>query len=80
MTKDEYEKNKDKMSPFECENGHTYMAFNNSCVFCKHCDILWDYTNGPYMFLCSAGGKPERCGLCGDCKFFETGGGERWIS
>ena len=23
------------------------------CCFCEHCnDIFWDFTNGPYMFLC----------------------------
>ena len=23
------------------------------CVFCKHCtDVIYDYSNGPYMFMC----------------------------
>lgn len=74
MTDEEYEKNKGKMSPFECENGRTYMAFNDSCVFCKHCDVIWDYENGPYLFLCSAGGKPEEYGMSGGCKLFEDKG------
>lgn len=25
---------------------------DKDCIFCKHCTCLWDYTNGPYMFLC----------------------------
>ena len=38
---------------FECENGKTYEAHKRSCLFCKHCtDIFYDYTNGPYMFIC----------------------------
>lgn len=38
---------------FECENGKTYGAHKRSCLFCKHCtDIFYDYTNGPYMFIC----------------------------
>lgn len=71
MTKEEYEKHKDKMSPFKCENGHTYMAFNHSCFFCKHCDLFWDYTNGPYAASCDVGGSPVTDGLSGDCKLYE---------
>ena len=52
MTKEEYEKNKRSMKPWRCDNGHTYMAFKNSCVFCEHCHVFWDYTSGPYLFLC----------------------------
>lgn len=22
------------------------------CIFCDHCDVFWDYTNGPYMLIC----------------------------
>ena len=72
MTREEYEKNKDRMSPFKCDNGHTYMAFNHSCVFCKHCDLFWDYTNGPYAFLCDVDGAPEKDGLAGDCERYEA--------
>jgi hypothetical protein len=39
---------------YECPNGRTYAAHQKSCIFCRHCDIIWDYTNGPYMFTCSA--------------------------
>jgi hypothetical protein len=59
------------MRPFKCDNGHIYMAFNHSCVFCEHCDLFWDYTNGPYMFLCDVDGAPEKDGLAGDCERYE---------
>ena len=40
---------------WNCQNGRTYCAKENSCIFCAHCtDIFWDYTNGPYMFICDA--------------------------
>jgi hypothetical protein len=25
---------------------------DKDCIFCKHCDVIWDYTNGPYCFFC----------------------------
>lgn len=25
---------------------------DKDCIFCKHCECLWDYTNGPYVFFC----------------------------
>lgn len=34
-------------------DGYSVKARPNSCFFCKHLtDIVWDYTNGPYMFFC----------------------------
>lgn len=31
----------------------TLTAHKHSCPFCLHCtDILFDFTNGPYMFFC----------------------------
>ena len=31
----------------------TVWARPNSCFFCKNCaHILWDYTNGPYLWMC----------------------------
>lgn len=31
------------------------------CIFCKHCtDFFWDFTNGPYMFLCSLDQDTEK--------------------
>lgn len=70
MTKEEYEKNKENMKPWMCDNGHVYMAFKKSCVFCEHCDVFWDYTNGPYMFLCDADCSTEY-GLSGQCEIFK---------
>jgi hypothetical protein len=71
MTQEEYEKNKENMMPWECDNGHVYMAFKNACVFCEHCDVFWDYTNGPYMFLCDADRNTEH-GLSGQCEMFKA--------
>ena len=52
-----------KTKPFRCENGKTYSMPENHCVFCKHCDdVFYDYTNGPYMFLCKNNqGNLESC-------------------
>lgn len=70
MKKEEYEKNKENMTPWMCDNDHVYMAFKNSCVFCEHCDVFWDYTNGPYLFLCDADCNTEH-GLSGQCEIFK---------
>ena len=70
MTKEEYEKNKENMTPWVCENDHVYMAFKDSCVFCKYHDVFWDYTNGPYLVLCNAD-KNTETGMSGKCDFFE---------
>ena len=69
---DYYKKEMDKMSnevkinkkEYLCENGIIYLIPENHCPFCKHCaSIFYDYTNGPYMFLCEvANGDPETCG------------------
>lgn len=41
------------LKEFQCMNGKTYYAHKNSCLFCNHCsDIIFDFTNGPYMFMC----------------------------
>lgn len=38
---------------FKCADGKTYKFPVKHCAFCDHCtDIFFDYTNGPYMFLC----------------------------
>lgn len=37
-------------------SGPTYACrYHKACLFCDNCDIVWDYTNGPYMFTCDAG-------------------------
>lgn len=41
-----------------------------SCYVCKHCsDIMWDYTNGPYMSCCDLKLDPKR-----GCKEWEWDG------
>lgn len=47
-----------------------------SCVFCKNCtDVFWDYTNGPYAFICEKDKKYEKelieKGYIGECEEFE---------
>lgn len=40
---------------YECEY-YTVDAPPTSCFFCSHLTDIWfDYTNGPYMFLCDIG-------------------------
>ena len=47
---------------FVCENGKTYLIPENFCAFCEHCtDILFDHTNGPYMFICDLNKEYENC-------------------
>jgi hypothetical protein len=42
-----------KLKIYHCASGKDYELPEKCCAFCKHCtDIFWDYTNGPYMFLC----------------------------
>lgn len=31
---------------------------DKDCILCKHCNCIWDYTNGPYMFFCDLD-RPE---------------------
>lgn len=53
-----------EFKPFECENGLVYSMPAKHCAFCKHCtDIFYDYSNGPYMFICEL-----------DCDGFESCG------
>lgn len=35
----------------------TYNFPDSCCVFCKHAEVFWDYTNGIYMCLCDNGHK-----------------------
>lgn len=40
-------------------SGLTITVHNDKdCIFCKHCECIWDYTNGPYMFFCDLD-KPQ---------------------
>lgn len=51
-----------KCEYYECD------APDNCCLFCEHCtDVFFDYTNGPYMFLCDKGHGGD-WNTCGDFK------------
>lgn len=40
-------------------SGLTITVYNDKdCILCKHCQCIWDYTNGPYMFFCDLD-KPQ---------------------
>lgn len=43
------------MKRYKCEF-YEVDAPDNHCLFCKKCtDVFWDFTHGPYMFLCTEG-------------------------
>lgn len=50
---------------YECD------APKRSCLFCRRCtDVLWDYTNGPYLFICDR--HPDIAGrVVVNCEYFE---------
>lgn len=46
---------------WHCKNGKDYVAPDTACMFCKHCDeIIYDFTNGPYLFCCVVGGDTDK--------------------
>lgn len=50
---------------------YTVKAHPKSCFFCQHLtDIFYDYTNGPYGFVCNLEGDIET-GMRGVCQGFE---------
>ena len=58
-----------EMRRYECEY-YSVDAPARSCLFSAHCtDVFWDYSNGPYMFLCDADADVER-GAVGECSVF----------
>ena len=58
------------MKEYKCEY-YSVQAAENSCFFCQHCtDIFFDYTNGPYMFLCDEDADTRK-GCDGQCKLFK---------
>lgn len=51
--------------------GYTVKAHPKSCFFCQHLtDIFYDYTNGPYGFVCNLDGDIET-GMRGVCRDFK---------
>ena len=64
---------KGQTKPYKLEHGITYLMPVNHCVFCKHCtDIFYDYSNGPYMFMCDLGLNPEITEDICKCPKFEN--------
>jgi hypothetical protein len=62
-----------EMRRYECDF-YTVMAPDRSCLFCDRCtDVFWDFTHGPYMFVCSAGADTS-FGVRGDCPSFSEEG------
>lgn len=58
-----------EMREYKCKY-LTVVVPARSCLFCGNCtDVIWDYTNGPYMFLCDIG-KDTREGAAGNCRLF----------
>lgn len=50
-------------------------APEKSCLFCDHMtDVFWDYTNGPYCFICDIK-RDTSAGYCGECPHFKEGDG-----
>lgn len=50
---------------------YTVLAHPQSCFFCQHLtDIFYDYTNGPYGFVCDLEGDIET-GMHGVCPDFK---------
>lgn len=58
---------------FKAVTGLTYVAPENCCLFCKHCNsILVDYTNGPYHTDCEFNFYDEEHQTPGNCEKFEA--------
>lgn len=46
---------------------------DNSCAFCRHCtDLFYDYTNGPYLFICDKDNN-SNAGTCSEFDDMEGG-------
>ena len=56
---------------YESEFGNpiTVLMPKHHCLFCQHCtDWFYDYTNGPYAFICDLGAFFDD--EADDCKLF----------
>ena len=55
---------------YECEEYKCY-AHPRACLFCDLCtDVIFDYTNGPYMFICVKSHDTDK-GMNGNCEHFK---------
>lgn len=62
---------------YELENHTVCNMPVGHCVFCKKCtSLLYDYTNGPYVFFCELGLEPEMTEITCTCPEFEDDGYE----
>lgn len=53
---------------------YTVTAPSRCCLFCGSCtDVFWDYTHGPYGFVCDLDMDIER-GVMGECDGFTEEG------
>lgn len=61
---------------YKCEH-YNLKAHPKACFFCDHLtDIIFDYTNGPYMFFCDKyiddpDGEYISRGMRGECPDFQ---------
>lgn len=59
---------------YECDD-YRCMGHPQGCMFCEHLtDVWWDYSHGPYMFLCELGTEdtdPTQKGIIGQCEHFK---------
>ena len=54
---------------YECEEYKCH-AHPRSCLFCDHCtDVFFDYTAGPWGFVCDISGDTD-AGMFGKCENF----------
>ena len=50
--------------------GKKYFARVKSCFFCNNvCNIIYDYTNGPYMVICGIDADINK-GVSGKCPYY----------
>ena len=46
-------------------------AHPRACLFCDLCtDVIFDFTHGPYMFICTESHDTEK-GMNGNCEHFK---------
>lgn len=52
-----------KLYKYDYDSGRlSVYCKEGSCLICSHCtDVLWDYTNGPYMAFCELDLEMETC-------------------
>ena len=69
------DQNLERRREYVVEPFFSIWAPERACLFCKKChDLIWDYTNGPYMFFCDEDVDGEKDltekGAIGKCVVF----------